>query len=69
MDDDLVTSSNTMVAKGIRAIPEIWTSFFGDGKLKYEYRSIVKTTYTIEHQLLGVNPNVRYFMGNKKMLL
>jgi tetratricopeptide (TPR) repeat protein len=63
MDDDLVTYQNQSVHKGISGIPEIFTSLYSQGKLKYEYRPIVKSTYAIEFQLFGENPGVSHFIN------
>jgi protein O-mannosyl-transferase len=63
MDDELVTSTNVMVAKGFAGLPKIWTSLYSEGKLKYEYRPIVKTTYAIEHQFFGDNSHISHFIN------
>lgn len=63
MDDDLVTYQNQSVHKGIKGIPEIFTSLYSQGKLKYEYRPIVKSTFAIEYQLFGENPGLSHFIN------
>jgi protein O-mannosyl-transferase len=63
MDDELVTSKNRRVENGIRAIPGIFMSLYSEGKLKYEYRPIVKVTYAIEYELFGENPAVSHFVN------
>jgi protein O-mannosyl-transferase len=67
MDDELATSTtnnvNDRVSLGIKGIPGIFTSLYSEGKLKYEYRPIVKATYAIENQIFGVNPHVSHFIN------
>lgn len=63
MDDELVTSTNKRIENGIKAIPSIFTSLYSEGKLKYEYRPIVKVTFAIENQFFGVNPHVSHFIN------
>jgi tetratricopeptide (TPR) repeat protein len=62
MDDELVTNSKKFDI-GVKAIPKIWVSLYSEGKLKYEYRPIVQTTYAIEHQFFGENPHVSHFIN------
>lgn len=63
MDDELVTSSNKRVGEGFSAIPGIFTSLYSEGKLKYEYRPIVKVTFAIENGLYGTNPHVSHLIN------
>src|ERR1035437_9544609 len=63
MDDELVTNTNKRVEGGIKAIPGIWTSLYSEGKLKYEYRPVVKTVFAIEYQIFGDNPHVSHFIN------
>jgi len=63
MDDELVTSTNKRIENGIKAIPGIFTSLYSEGKLKYEYRPIVKVTFAIENQFFGANPHVSHFIN------
>lgn len=56
MDDDFVMYKNKQVQKGIKAIPEIFTTTYVVGqKSSYEYRPIVKIVYAIEYQIFGEN--------------
>lgn len=56
MDDDFVMYKNEQIHKGIKAIPEIFTTTYVVGaKASYEYRPIVKAVYAIEYQLFGEN--------------
>ena len=63
MDDELVTNTNKRVSEGIKAIPGIWTSLYSEGKLKYEYRPVVKSVFAIESQVFGTNPHVSHFIN------
>jgi tetratricopeptide (TPR) repeat protein len=63
MDDELITHSNQRVIEGIKSIPGIWTSLYSEGKLKYEYRPVVKTVFAIEQQIFGANPHVGHFIN------
>jgi tetratricopeptide (TPR) repeat protein/4-amino-4-deoxy-L-arabinose transferase-like glycosyltransferase len=63
MDDELVTNSNKRVSEGIKAIPGIWTTLYAEGKLKYEYRPVVKSVFAIEAQFFGTNPHVSHFVN------
>ena len=63
MDDELVSYNNQRVMQGLKAIPGIWTSFYAEGKLKYEYRPVVKTTFAIENQFFGQNPHISHFIN------
>ena len=64
MDDDFVTYNNPAIQKGIKAIPEIFTSFYSEKEgYKYGYRPVVKSTFAIEHQLFGQNPHISHFIN------
>ncbi len=63
MDDELVSYNNQRVMQGVKAIPGIWTSFYAEGKLKYEYRPVVKTTFAVENQFFGQNPHVSHLIN------
>ena len=63
MDDDLVVPPSKKSELGLKTIPHIWTSFYSEGKLKYEYRPVVKTTFAIEHQFFVDNPHVSHFFN------
>jgi len=59
--DDNLAANNELVAKGFKAIPEIFsTRYFNQqgnvGSATAEYRPIVKLTFAIEHQLWGEKP-------------
>jgi tetratricopeptide (TPR) repeat protein len=63
LDDELVSYNNKRIAGGIKAIPAIWSTFYSEGKLKYEYRPVVKTTFAIEYQFFGQNPHVSHLIN------
>lgn len=68
LDDELVTSTNRQVAKGIKAIPEIFTSFYitetgNAGTLNFGYRPMAKATYAIEMSLFGPRPGISHFIN------
>jgi tetratricopeptide (TPR) repeat protein len=56
LDDDFVVYKNETIKKGVKAIPEIFTSYYATGKANYDYRPIVKTTFAVEQQIWGDNP-------------
>ena len=65
MDDELVTRKQKLTSKGIRAIPEIFTSpyYSDDMGYAYEYRPVVLTSFAIEHQFFGDKPGVSHFFN------
>lgn len=65
LDDELVTLNHVQVAKGIKAIPEIFSSRYvtEENKSNYGYRPIVKVTFAVEHELFGQNPHVGHFIN------
>jgi Tfp pilus assembly protein PilF len=62
MDDELVTRNHPLTSQGIKAIPEIFTSYYYDNNIGnyYEYRPIVLTSFAIEHSLFGDNAHVSH---------
>lgn len=64
LDDHLVTYPNQQIAKGIKAIPEIFTTrYASEGDLTYGYRPLVKTTFAIEYELWGFKPGRSHFIN------
>lgn len=63
LDDELVSYNNKRIEGGIKAIPGIWSTFYSEGKLRYEYRPVVKTTFALEYQLFKQNPHVSHFIN------
>lgn len=65
MDDELVTIHHRLTSKGISAIPEIFNSPYYQDNMgySYEYRPFVLSTFAIEHEFFGDNPNVSHFVN------
>ncbi len=65
MDDELVTKNHRLTSKGISAIPEIFTSSYYKDNMgyAYEYRPVVLSSFAVEHQLFGDNPQVSHFFN------
>ncbi|MDO9510289.1 MAG: tetratricopeptide repeat protein [Bacteroidales bacterium] len=68
LDDELVTSTNPQVSRGVKALPEIFTSFYytengNAGTIKTGYRPITKATYAIEMSIFGPKPGVSHFIN------
>lgn len=64
VDDEFVTNNPT-VAKGLKALPEIFSTFYVNqqgniGSNISDYRPIVKATYALEYQLWGQKPGVSH---------
>ncbi len=63
MDDEFVAYNNKRIEGGIKEIPGIWASSYAEGKMTYEYRPVVKTTFAIEYQIFNGNPHVSHFFN------
>lgn len=64
MDDDFVIYNNKTVQEGFKSIPKIFTSLYSEGKLKYEYRPVVKASFAIEAQIFGAkSPGMSHFIN------
>ncbi len=65
IDDDLVTINHRLTSKGIKAIPEIFsTPYYKDAAgNQYEYRPVTLASFAIEHQLLGTNAHVSHLIN------
>jgi len=63
MDDELVTNKNKRIEGGIKAIPGIWMTRYSEGKLKFEYRPVVKTTFALEYEFFKGNPHVSHLIN------
>ncbi len=62
--DDPIVTNNPIIAKGIRAIPEIFTTRYRiQGQYNYGYRPIVKSSFALQYQLFGENPHVGHFFN------
>lgn len=59
LDDEFVLNNDTIVQKGISAIPELFKMRYAwDQKGAYGYRPVVTSTYAIECQFFGSSPHV-----------
>jgi len=64
MDDVFVVKDNPMVQKGIKAIPEIFTSrYFENNQSKFGYRPFTKAVYAVEVSVFGSNVHVSHFIN------
>lgn len=70
LDDDFVTVTNPQhpdnlrVAKGIKGIPEIFSSHYVQSKEQsFEYRPLPLSTFAIEYQFFGSNPHISHFIS------
>ncbi len=70
LDDNYVTVTNSKalgngrVAKGIKGIPEIFSTHYVESKEQsFEYRPIPLSTFAIEYQFFGSNPHVSHFIS------
>lgn len=69
VDDSYVTSVNPQVQRGIKAIPEIFSTRYvtmnaeEGGQHNYGYRPFTKATYAVEWSLFGGNPHVSHFIN------
>ncbi|MBL4577131.1 MAG: tetratricopeptide repeat protein [Flavobacteriales bacterium] len=62
--DDPIVTNNPLIQKGIKAIPEIFTSRYRVyGEYNYGYRPIVKSSFAIEYTLFGQNPWVSHLLN------
>lgn len=64
-DDDLVTNHHPLSSRGIEAIPEIFNSHYYQDKdgYAYEYRPVVLSSFAIEHQFFGDNPQISHLVN------
>jgi len=64
LDDEFVIKNNMQVQKGIKAIPEIFTTqYFTDKVSSFGYRPVTKAVFAIEYQIFGLNPRVSHFIN------
>ena len=65
MDDELVTINHRLTAKGVSAIPDIFTSpYYQDASgYSYEYRPMVLVSFAIEHEIFGDNAHISHFFN------
>ena len=69
LDDNYVTATspqnpNPRIQKGLKGIPEIFTShYIESNQQSFEYRPVVLTTFAIEYQFFGSNPHISHFVN------
>ncbi len=69
LDDNYVTATspqnpNPRIQKGLKGIPEIFTShYIESNQQSFEYRPVVLTTFAIEYQFFGSNPYISHFIN------
>jgi len=64
LDDEFVTFNNPVIQKGIKAIPEIFTTHYvNNAQQSYDYRPVVKLSYALEYALFKGNPHVSHFIN------
>lgn len=64
LDDEIVAYNNPQIEKGIKAIPEIFTTHYSTiSEQKYDYRPIVKATFAIEYSIFGGNPHISHLIN------
>lgn len=66
IDDNIVVEGNQLVAKGLKALPEIFTSRFATGKQEYEYRPTVLASFAIEKQFFSKLPESQTIKEKKR---
>ncbi|MBI4649123.1 MAG: hypothetical protein HY738_21665 [Bacteroidia bacterium] len=64
LDDNYVIYDNEQIKQGIKAIPEIFTTRYSQGKEQtYGYRPLPKATFAIEYEIFGDNPHVMHVVN------
>lgn len=69
LDDNYITATspqnpNPKIQNGLKGIPEIFTSrYIESNQQNFEYRPIVLTTFAIEYQFFGSNPQISHFVN------
>ena len=66
IDDNIVVEGNQLVAKGIKAIPEIFKTRYATGKQEYEYRPTVIASLAIEKQFFSKLPESQTLKEKKR---
>lgn len=63
--DDHYVTNNATVKKGIKALPEIFSSYYASDENNnyYEYRPIVKATFALEYHLFKKSPFISHFIN------
>ncbi len=61
LDDYHVTAGNEVTQKGIKAIPEIFTTLYAvESGLSYGYRPLVRISFALDHQFFGNSKYLPY---------
>ena len=65
LDDSIVTEPNNLTAKGFKAIPKIFKTFYigSTEDYQFDYRPMVKIAFAVEHELFGVSPKTSHFFN------
>lgn len=64
LDDEFVTNNNPVIQKGLKAIPEIFTTrYVSNDEQNYDYRPVVKLSFALEYALFKDNPHVSHFVN------
>jgi len=65
LDDELVTNGHPLTSQGIRAIPDIFKSYyFDDGQgITYGYRPVALSSFALENEFFGDNPFVSHLVN------
>ncbi len=64
MDDQYVVEDNEQVKKGLKGLPEIFSSYYIIYNEKgLDYRPIVKASFALEYQLFKENPEVSHLIN------
>jgi len=64
IDDNYVVHNHKLVEKGIKGIPEIFTSRYHDERdLYFGYRPLTVAVFAIETSIFGENPPVHHFIN------
>ncbi|MDA3910869.1 MAG: glycosyltransferase family 39 protein [Bacteroidales bacterium] len=64
IDDNYVVHNHKLVEKGIKGIPEIFTSrYHNERNLYFGYRPLTVAVFAIETTIFGENPHVHHFIN------
>ncbi|HNW69055.1 MAG TPA: glycosyltransferase family 39 protein [Bacteroidales bacterium] len=64
LDDEFVTDNNPVIHKGLKAIPEIFTTrYVSNDEQNYDYRPVVKLSFALEYALFKDNPHASHFIN------
>lgn len=64
LDDNLVTSLNPKIKKGMEAIPEILTTNYHESyDFHFGYRPVTQITYAFEYAVFGDQPHISHFIN------